>query len=102
NDRYVPLALLKPDYRSARLPELGLPANSRFCFLDNGQASQRVPVSAGTPVVFAVEAGYLRDLTQASPLALKETVWLWRTEDPIKAEVHVTLRLFRSGPPRPL
>lgn len=102
NERYVELAWLKHDYRSAKLPEFGLSANSRFCFLNNGLPSKRVPAAAGTAILLAIEADYLRNLVQTSPLDLNETVWLWRTEDPVKSDVYIKLQVFRSSVPRPV
>jgi hypothetical protein len=99
--RYAPLGLLTHDFSAGQVPTFVIPPSSHFCFLIDELPNRHASVARGSHVLLAVEADYLRGLAQANPVALQETVRLFRPEEPVTSEIHVSVRLFRSGPSRP-
>ena len=104
DEREVSLGALTHDFAGTKPQKLGVAQGSRFFFFVNGQSTPVATVVAGASVAFAVDAGLVKELARAgaNPVTLKEAVTLWRTGgEPVKVEVHATVRLFRSGPPQP-
>jgi hypothetical protein len=79
------------------------PEDSPFRFLSGGSTASQIEAKRGEPVQVAIRAADIAAVAgRGEPtVRLSETLTLFRSAQPIRVLVHASVRVFRSGPPRP-
>ena len=104
-DGLVVLGSLKHEVTTAHAPQFSVDTASAFRFTVKGKPEASIDAAPHTGHNVAVNSTMLRAMSgsEGNPIALKGTVTLWSENlRPVIATVHASVRLFRSGPPRPL